>query len=165
MAESRGQIRDDEPAIRTASIADAELLWAWANDAETRSWSFESGPIPWEMHITWLETKLADPATRIYIVGAGATPKASVRFETDGGGVAVVSIVVDPRERGRGWGTRALDLSCRCAVRDLGLQRVDAYIRPGNRASITAFERAGFSHVAESGRPDALRMVWRPGSQ
>lgn len=151
----------DEETIRAAAMADAELLWAWANDPEARLWSFRSAPIPWETHLAWLTTKLDDPTTRIFVVGDGATPKAVVRFETDDD-VAVVSVVVDPGQRGRGWGTRALRLACRTAADELSFQRVDAYIKPHNAGSIAAFERAGFVHVRDSGRADALRMAWYP---
>jgi UDP-2,4-diacetamido-2,4,6-trideoxy-beta-L-altropyranose hydrolase len=154
----------DEPTVRTASPADAELLWTWANDAETRRWSFHSDPIPWETHVAWLYSKLRDPATRIFVVEEGATPKAVVRFEARDDDVGVVSIVVDPGERGRGWGTKALRISCPAAVRHLGLRRVDAYIKPGNNASIRAFERAGFALSADTGDADALLMAWHPRS-
>lgn len=153
-----------ELTIRTASAADAELLWRWANDAETRRWSFHSAPIPWETHLAWLDANLADPATRLFIVGDGATPKAVVRFEPGGDDVGVVSVVVDPEERGRGWGTRALQTSCRAAAGELGLKRVDAFIKPDNTASLAVFERAGFAPVADAGRPGAVRMVWYPES-
>lgn len=153
----------DDVTIRAASPADAELLWTWANDPETRRWSFHSDPIPLETHVAWLDGKLADPATRIFVVSEGVTPKAVVRFEA-ADDVAVVSIVVDPGERGRGWGTRALRISCLEVVRHLGLKRVDAYIKPGNSASIRAFERAGFTLSAQTGDADALLMVWHPGS-
>jgi UDP-2,4-diacetamido-2,4,6-trideoxy-beta-L-altropyranose hydrolase len=153
----------DDPRIRTATPADAELLWTWANDPETRHWSFHSDPISWETHVAWLDAKLADPATRIFVVSEGATPKAVVRFEA-ADDVAVVSIVVDPDERGRGWGTRALRSACPEAVRHLALKRVDAYIKPGNDASIRAFESAGFTLSAQTGDADALLMVWHPGS-
>lgn len=151
----------DEVTIRAASTEDAELLWVWANDPQTRRWSFQSGQIPWETHVAWLNTKLADPLVRVFIVGAGATPKAAVRFEKRADHVAVVSIVVDPSDRGRGWGTRALRLSCRSAAHELALKRVDAYIKPANNGSIVAFKRAGFVRAAEPPDADALRMVWR----
>jgi UDP-2,4-diacetamido-2,4,6-trideoxy-beta-L-altropyranose hydrolase len=165
--ETRGQESSaaGEPAIWSATIDDAELLWVWANDAETRRWSFQSDPIPWETHVAWLETKLADRAARIYVVGAGPTPRAAVRFEPGDAGIAVVSVVVDPDERGRGWGTRALRLACQAAVRDLELERVDAYIKPENTGSVIAFERAGFAHAAEEARPGVLRMSWYPERQ
>jgi RimJ/RimL family protein N-acetyltransferase len=154
-----------EPTIRAASFADADLLWLWSNDADTRRWSFDPAPIPWETHVAWLRGKLADPASRIFLVVASDTPRAAVRFEPDEHGAAVVSIVVDPRERGRGWGARALRLSCQEAARELGLRRVDAYIQTANRASITTFERAGFVHAGDSGRVDALKMIWYPGTR
>lgn len=154
----------DEPTIRPASAADAELLWTWANDAETRRWSFQSTSIPWETHVAWLEARLADPRTRIFLIGDGSAPKAVVRFEAGLNDVAVVSIVVDPAERGRGWGTKALRLACRTAVGELGAKRVDAYIKPGNEASIRVFERAGFALSANQSDVDALLMVWRSES-
>jgi RimJ/RimL family protein N-acetyltransferase len=169
----RGSAGPDETAstgaadglvIRTASAADAELLWEWANDPETRRWSFHEAPIPWETHVAWLDSRLADPATRIYIVSADGAPRAVVRYESGGSGVAVVSIVVNPVERGRGWGTRALRLACPTAVRELAAKRVDAYIKPDNRASIRAFERAGFALSVDEGDADALRMAWHPES-
>jgi RimJ/RimL family protein N-acetyltransferase len=154
----------DGLVIRTASAADAELLWEWANDPDTRRWSFHAAPIPWATHVAWLDSRLADPATRIYVVSADGAPRAVVRYEAGGSDVAVVSIVVDPAERGRGWGTRALRLACPTAARELAAKRIDAYIKPDNRASISAFERAGFALSVDEGDADALRMVWHPGS-
>lgn len=152
---------DDDLVIRTASAADAELLWQWANDPDTRRWSFDSTPIPWETHVAWLDSRLADPTTRIYIFSAGGASRAAVRYEAGGGAVGVVSIVVDPGERGRGWGTRAIRMTCRQAALELELRRVDAFIMLTNTASIVAFERAGFVR-ASSDDANALRVVWHP---
>jgi RimJ/RimL family protein N-acetyltransferase len=155
----------DALTIRTASAEDAEFFWRWANDAETRRWSFQSAPIAWETHVAWLDAKLADPSKRVFIVGDGATPKAVVRFEPSGEDAAVVSVVVDPDARGRGWGTRALEVSCRTAASELALKRVDAFIKPDNTASLVVFERAGFARIAEAGRPGTVKMVWHPEPQ
>jgi RimJ/RimL family protein N-acetyltransferase len=152
----------DQPTIRPASAADAELLWGWANDPETRRWSFHSAPIPWETHVAWLDSKLADPAIRIFVVGDGATPKAVVRFEADGE-VAVVSVVVDPRARRRGWGVRALRIACPRVVHELMPKRIHAYIKRDNAASMRAFERAGFTPTAETHDADVVLMVWHHG--
>ena len=143
-------------------MADAELLWQWANDAEARRSSFHPAPIPWETHVVWLSARLADAATRIFVAEVHGEPRAVVRFQKEDARVAVVSIVVDPDARGRGLGTRALRLSCRSAARELGLEKVDAYIKPENKASVVAFERAGFAFSPDSARTDALRMVWHP---
>lgn len=47
--------------IREAAAADAELLYQWANDPDTRRWSFSTGPIPWGGHVEWLDRVLTDP--------------------------------------------------------------------------------------------------------
>lgn len=149
----------DDLVISTASPADAELLWRWANDPDTRRWSFHSAPIPWETHVAWFDSRLSDPATRIYVVSADGGPRAIVRYEGGSGDVAVVSIVVDPKGRGQGWGTRALRMTCQRVSRELSVERVDAFIMPENTASVVAFERAGFV-PASSDDPRVLRLVW-----
>ena len=40
--------------IREAGIADAELLFAWANDMDVRRNAFSQHEISWEEHTAWL---------------------------------------------------------------------------------------------------------------
>jgi len=47
--------------------------------------------------------------------------------------------------RGRGVATRALLLLCRYGFDQLGLERIEAWIDPGNSASLHVAERVGFS--------------------
>ena len=49
-----------------------------------------------------------------------------------------------PHAQGRGLMTRALRLATRWALRDAGLPRLQALIRPSNDRSIAVAERAGF---------------------
>lgn len=47
--------------------------------------------------------------------------------------------------RGRGVATRALRLICRYGFDELGLDRIEAWIDPGNGASLRVAERVGFA--------------------
>ena len=55
-----------------------------------------------------------------------------------------MSIHLAPASRGRGVGPAALDALADLAFGGLGLHRLDATVRPENRASLSAFARAGF---------------------
>jgi RimJ/RimL family protein N-acetyltransferase len=114
--------------VRPATMADAEILYGWANDPGTRRWSFTTEPIPWETHVAWLSTVLAD---RVLLIGADDNgPVGSVRFDPDG----EVSITIAPERRGRGLARSLLD-----AALPYGPSRVVAHVRPENIASMRLF--------------------------
>ena len=46
--------------FRYVKEADRELLFTWANDAETRRQSFSSDPITWDEHVAWFARTQAD---------------------------------------------------------------------------------------------------------
>jgi len=60
--------------LREARPSDAELLWRWANDPETRANSFSRAAISYADHVAWLERRLASDATRIWIFGDEGVP-------------------------------------------------------------------------------------------
>ena len=125
-------------------MADARLLWEWANDPVTRTVSFTSDAIPWETHWAWLKQKLADGRVHYFIaVAEHGDPVAQVRFEVEGER-AVVSVSVAPGERRKGYGVEALRLGAAELRRATAVRAVDAYIKPGNSASEKAFHAAGY---------------------
>jgi RimJ/RimL family protein N-acetyltransferase len=132
-------------AIRPAEAADARLLFEWVNDPVTRAQSFSSGWIDWTTHSAWVSRVLADPARLLFIILApGDEPVGQARFEPGRGGETVISISLAPAWRGRGLGALAIRLATDRARRELGLERVHAYIRTGNIASRRAFASAGY---------------------
>ena len=61
-------------------------------------------------------------------------------------GVAGIGYWLAPRQRGRGFATRAVGLVTSWALGDLGLARVEAWVEPKKRASLAVLERCGFAH-------------------
>lgn len=143
--------------LRPATMDDAALLFAWANDPETRVQSFNSDPIPWDGHVAWLGRVLADPARVVWLL-CDPVPVASIRFDAEVGR-AVVSVQVAPERRGNGYGARVVAEASALYVTATG-RTIDAEIKPGNTASVRTFERAGYA-LADSGDP--LRYELRPG--
>jgi UDP-2,4-diacetamido-2,4,6-trideoxy-beta-L-altropyranose hydrolase len=132
--------------LRPADIGDAERLLEWRNDPVARRASFETEPIPLDQHVAWLRARLADPAHRIWIGEAGGTPIGVVRFGIEDRH-ATISVAVAPARRGGGIGTRLIAAGVQRLAREDVVKRlawIDAWIRPGNDASLESFRRAGF---------------------
>ena len=129
-------------------MADAELLWRWANDRETRQNSFSKAPIPYAEHVAWLERRLASDATRILIFSDAEVPVGQVRFDISDA-VAEIGITVAPEQRGRGYAEAML----RQAVGRLRAERGE-WVRPRaavlahNATSLRLFKACGFEEVA-----------------
>jgi RimJ/RimL family protein N-acetyltransferase len=152
-------------ALRAASFdKDWARLYAWRNDPVTVANFFSrQGLVDLKDHITWLREKLAEPATtRIYVAedGQASVTVGMVRFDRLAHHVEC-SFIVDPRHRGRGYGSRLtgamLDLMYSLAASDEAWRLpLRANVKLRNYASLGAFAAAGFRPVAytEDGEHD-----------
>jgi len=138
---------------------DAELLWRWANDAETRRNAFSKSTIPFEEHFAWLERRLRSDATRIWIFSDGDDPVGQVRFDIEGDR-AEVDIAVAPDRRRRGYGRAMLA----GAIRRLRAERGDrvrptASVLEDNTRSLRMFRACGFKEVGVVRRDTGERVI------
>ena len=131
-------------AIRRAGDADCETIWHLANDPEVRQQSFSPEEIPWDDHLAWFNRKLSDPDHVFYVVTSGnGRSIGQVRYEIDGG-QAICSVSLASECRGKGYGSRVIDLASGRVLSRPGVQRVHAYVKEGNAASVRSFLRAGY---------------------
>jgi RimJ/RimL family protein N-acetyltransferase len=141
----------DHPAdirIRHAAMADASLLWQWANDLVTRANSLNSEPIPWAVHQNWYAKKLASKDCRLWIMERGEFPVGQIRYDRISADGAEISLSVAPPMRGRGLGTLLLKMTLPLVACELGVNWVRGIALCENTASHRAFEKASFT-VAE----------------
>jgi len=84
-----------------------------------------------------------------------------VRFQIKGES-AVLSVNVALRFRGEGWGRELILFSTRDLVRANSAQRVDAFVKPENQASVRLFEASGFQRKEKEriAGQDALLFTW-----
>jgi RimJ/RimL family protein N-acetyltransferase len=133
-------------------MEDAMLLWAWANDPETRRNAFTKAPIPYETHVTWLQGRLASDATRLLIFTDPEGPVGQVRFDVEAD-VAEISIVVAPERRGRGHGRAMLAEAVSALRAERGPHvRPRAAVLGHNARSLALFRACGFVPVGVEGR-------------
>ena len=141
----------DEPSaettvgLRPAATADCRSVWTWRNEPTARAWSINSEPLPYATHVAWFTAALADPSVRMFIVHDAADGDVGyVRCRIEGD-VADMSIGLAPAARGRGYGASALQCAAEQLFAGAGVRGLRALVRPGNTASVRAFERAGFT--------------------
>jgi len=137
-------MRNKTLRFRRACEEDCLLLWEWINEADARSASFTSETIPLEKHVQWLKRKLNDPRCIFYIVYNGkGMPVGQVRYDLDGK-EAVISISIERRFRGQGYGNLAISLSSWKLFHGSDVGMIRAYIKQNNKGSVGAFLKAGF---------------------
>ena len=136
--------------LRKASLQDADLLFAWANDAVVRHSAFNSEPLHWDNHCRWLAQQLADDGAFLYIaMDEYENPVGQVRFNRNANGEFDIDVHTAPNQRGRGWGTALIT----AGLRELGMATefatVNAFVKHENLASRGAFLKAGFVQLED----------------
>jgi len=133
--------------LRRAEEDDCRLFWKWANDPDVRAASFSPEWISWEQHIEWFRSKLNNSDCKLYIaVDSTDVAIGKVRFDIRGN-EAVISISIDRRFRGKGYGGYLIRLASEKVLNNERIKVIHAYIKRGNEVSIRAFEKAGFKNL------------------
>ncbi|GAB3712576.1 hypothetical protein GCM10027592_51140 [Spirosoma flavus] len=150
---------------RTAQPADSRLYFDWANDPDTRKWSFNSAPISLETHTAWFTRKLTDPNSLLLLFFDDAKkPVGQVRFErksvADMPDEIIISTSVDARQRGRGYAAQLIAQGCAVCRKHWEVVTIHAYIKPDNQASIKTFERVGFKLLDENNISGDISLVY-----
>jgi RimJ/RimL family protein N-acetyltransferase len=94
--------------IRAATIDDAQKLFNWRNDEDTRRFFLNPGPVTWEDHIAWLTKTVggAVPGRTLCIVeAADGETVGMVRGDKTNEGIEL-SYTVAPEMRGKGHAKR-----------------------------------------------------------
>lgn len=144
-------------SLRKATKADAETLFLWRNDAETRENSFHTEPISYGEHIAWLEATLRNPSQEIYLLCEEDTPIGQVRLSMEGD-MATVSYSIDAAYRAQGYGRTILQLAENLCVERKSPHVLRGYVKRQNIASQVIFEALGYECEAASEK-DCLLYV------
>lgn len=131
--------------LRKAAARDCRKIYELSNSPGVRANSIDTSKIAWAGHKRWYAGKIEDPAY-LFLVAEVRDFAGQLRYEVSGE-EALVSISISDLFRGRGLAAPLLTAGNRELFSAFpGVRRINAYIRPGNRASIKAFERAGYKY-------------------
>lgn len=158
-------------SLRAVEPEDAQVMFDWENDAEMWIYSDTIAPLSRKIIREYAEGYDADVfrarQLRLIITADGNAVGAADLYDVDAmHSRGMAGIYVAERWRGRGVGCEALRQLCGYAERVLCLHHIFALVERDNSASLKAFERCGFEHIATlpqwrrhaSGYNDALLM-------
>ncbi len=140
-------IKDKFFQLRSVQQNDCRLLWKWSNAPEVRAVSFCSKSILWEDHVQWFKSKLMNPNCIFYIaINKNDVPIGQIRYDIENS-EAIVSMSIDPNFRNQDYGSSLIKLACKKLFSDFDVNRINAYIKLSNQASVRAFFKAGFQSM------------------
>ena len=135
---------EEKIMLRPVQKEDCELIWMWSNDEGTRKASFFEVFIPWEEHVEWFNSRIADQNHYFYIItDSQEKPIGQIRFSVKSDN-AVVSFSIAPEFRGFGIGTKALKLGTQKLFQESNVNAIIAFVRVDNQVSLKVFQKAGF---------------------
>lgn len=132
-------------SLRPAEEKNCKILWKWRNEKSVREASFDSKYISFEEHKKWFSEKLKSKNTKIFIFYDGPEKEiGEVRFDFKAKKNAEIGVVIDKKERGKGYGAKMLKLACKYVFKNFHIKEIVAYIKSENAVSYKAFRKAGF---------------------
>ena len=138
----------DPVKIRKANMKDCNILFEWANDPLSRKNSFYPAQIKYESHKKWLAEKFEQKNNIFYIIEFDNQKAALVRFERKKE-ETVIGIHIDKKFRGRGLASEfIIKASRKYLVKNS--EKISAFIKVENMASIKSFTKAGFQFERET---------------
>jgi UDP-2,4-diacetamido-2,4,6-trideoxy-beta-L-altropyranose hydrolase len=150
VAEAMLPTKRGDLTMRRAAPADSAFYFRLVNDPDVRRQSFRRDQVTWDGHKRWYESKMQDSSARLYVMEANGLPIGQVRFDT-AQGKAALDYSLDLIVRGRGWGTRLVELGLmQLAGEDP--REVLAEVRTENVASRMVFDRLGFNSDSHADR-------------
>jgi spore coat polysaccharide biosynthesis protein SpsF len=145
--------------LQPATLDDSAALLRWRNEDDAVRFSQSGRAIEEQEHIIWLTAALDSPQSRIWIGEVDGRGVGSVRIAVTAA-VGTVSVVVDPDERGHGYGSGLLHLLQRELNSDRQVVELRATIREDNAASVAAFLKTGFVIVPDAATGSFIEMSW-----
>lgn len=144
------------------SADDGERLFRWRREPEVDRWMSEAAPADPAGHQAWLESFIADPDRKGWIVAQDGRPCGFLMLR----GLSEAHqraqwgwYIGEADARGRGAGRAAQALGLERAFYDYGLQKVWSEVLADNEAALKAQAAAGFQregylrrHVFKDGR-------------
>ena len=128
--------------LRKATLTDSSMLLKWRNHPSSRQNSHTSDLINEDTHNVWFKNSLSNPKREIYILEAAVGPVATIRADEQQPLEYLLSWMVSPDARNKGYGTAVLG-----EFLNKKTGKFIAEIKPENIPSIKMVEAHSFIHT------------------
>jgi RimJ/RimL family protein N-acetyltransferase len=127
--------------LRPATLEDADFLFALRTDPETAKNSLQAPPSK-ERHRRWLDERLKDSGTKLYIAEVGGEAVGTGRLDCRAHSVWL-SLTVAARHRGKRYAEQIIEALV-AEAKKINAPQVRAIVKGENVTSLKAFLAAGF---------------------
>ena len=138
---------DGVVALREVTRGDAEALYAWRMDDRSRPMFRSTARVTMDVHRAFMERYFQEGnRDRWFVIESGGRGVGTITlygFSPDGTRAEWGRLVVDPEQRGHGYGGRALALVIAHA-RALGVRTLHCEVLEENRVAAGLYQGAGF---------------------
>ena len=136
--------------LRPITLEDTSYIVKWRNNVNVRKNFIFQEPFTEEMHIKWMQTKVASGEVVQYIIELADTHKAvgsvyyrDIDFKNKSAEYGI--FIGEDEARGKGVGTETAQLFTEFGFCTLGLHRISLRVLDGNASAIRSYEKAGFA--------------------
>jgi len=150
---------DNSFKLRNVYNSDKNQLFEWANDIETRKWSFHSEAITVLEHKKWFNSKYIDKNVILWIFEYENTSSGLVRLEKYNGKV-IIHYQIAPEMRGKKLASVMLEEALKKLKKCWLVNEVYAFTYPENLASIKSLKKAGFNLFSDDGGKHCYLYRW-----
>jgi len=141
--------------LRDADYSDMNILYEWANDAETRVNAFNTELIQFDNHKKWLKEKLDSKNTLIYIYHYGKENIGQIRFDIEND-TAVIDYTIAPSMRKQGNGYKMMLLAeNKIKFEHPEIKILIGKVKKENIASQNVFRKLNFNEINQN---DCMRF-------
>jgi UDP-2,4-diacetamido-2,4,6-trideoxy-beta-L-altropyranose hydrolase len=144
-------------SLKPATMEHLQFLFELRNDESTRKMFRNQDPVKLEDHKQWLEKKLKDRSSRLYVGYSDSLPCGQFRVDAD----HQTSVSIDPAFRGKGLGEKLISEGTKMFfLENPNVQFLKADIKNENIGSVKSFKAAGYRELNDSGaEPGYFRLT------
>lgn len=149
----------DYLSLQPATPQDCELIFHWANEEETRKWSFTTESIPWETHKKWYLESLEKQDRQLLVGYHLEKPIGLLRMDFSGE-KAVLSYNIAKECRSRGYGEELIRVGEAWILTNmLRIKCMEALVKSENFSSRRLLKGNGFTETEEEGVVRCTKLI------
>lgn len=150
-------------SLTKAVQEDNKLTYYWANNSEIRAYSFSKQFISFEEHVNWFSGKINNDHCLYFILRRGCNGIGSMRIDfSKNKEEGTISYLIDPKEHGKGYGRKIVEMTEEILVRNGWNVLLVAYVQEENTASLKIFKALNYELEYENER---LKFTKRTGDE
>jgi RimJ/RimL family protein N-acetyltransferase len=133
--------------VRSATLADSELILAWRNHERSRKHSTNNQVIDMAEHEKWYQNRIKQIEDQSFWIFANESSKLGyVRFDRsiDSRNTFEISICINPDFQNQGYGKEVLARSILLHFEKHPTSKIIARVSRNNYSSLTLFKKANF---------------------